>query len=203
MLVISTCFWRANSKTATASQGYAPFWVDRLARAWQRNLTTPHRFVCFTDRAYDFQEKVEQLPLASKVPGWESMIEPFQLSEPSIICGLDTVIVGNCDALADYCLTADRIALPLSPGKPFACNAIVLKPEGHTDIYTRWSGENDMEWLRAQPHEFIDTRFPGWVQSYKCHVRPRGLQKSRVVYMHGRPKMDDLSNVHWVKAHWR
>lgn len=202
MLIVATCFWRQNWKTAPASRGYEPYWVNRLYRGFERNLTVPFQFVVFTDREYGLDAEIEQLPLSTTEPGWEAMIEPFQIEGPAIIVGLDSVVTGNCDALAEYCFNADRIALPLSPGKDFACNAVVLKPRGHTDIFTTWNGENDMEWLRTFPHEFIDQRFPGQVQSYKCHIRPNGLGDTRIAYMHGRPKADELGHLDWIKRHW-
>lgn len=165
-------------------------------------MTRPHRFVVFTDREYAFAEGVEQRRLSTESPTWACMIEPFQIDGPLIVTGLDTVIVGNIDELADYCDAADRIALPRSPGKDYACNAIALVPAGKTGIYSGWSGENDMDWLRAQPHAFIDDMFPGWVQSYKCDVRPNGLGEARVVYMHGRPKQSELMHLNWVKENW-
>ena len=203
MLTVATCFWRANEHTAEASRGYEPFWVDRLAAAFARNLTRPHRFVVFTDRAYDFAPGIEQRRLSSETPTWASMIEPFQIDGPLLVTGLDTVILGNLDAMADFCETADVLALPRSPGKSYACNAIALVPAGKTDIYSRWAGENDMEWLRAQPHQFIDDIFPGQVVSFKLHVRPRGLGKARIVYFHGPPKMADLPDEPFIREHWR
>jgi hypothetical protein len=202
-LVVSTCFWRANRHSAPASRCYTEEWVNKLARGFRRHLTVPHRFVAFVDRTYEFAEGIEQRLLKSAEPDWSSMIEPFALAEPSIIVGLDTIVCGSIDHFAAHCLTADRIALPRSPGKPYACNAIVLKPQGHTDIFTRWRGENDMEWLRDQPHDFIDDRWPGQVVSYKCDVRPNGLGDARVVYFHGRPKMGDVLGEPWVRLHWR
>lgn len=202
MLTVATTFWRANRYTAPASAGYTPEWVNRLARAFARNLTVPHRFVALTDRPYDFDDGIEQERLSTDEPTWASMVEPFRLEGPLIVTGLDTVICGNLDEMARHCETADRIALPRSPGKPFACNAIVLTPPGQTGIYTRWRGENDMEWLRQQPHDFIDDLFPGQVSSFKCDIRPNGLRDTRVAYFHGLPKMADVADLHWVREHW-
>lgn len=203
MLTVATCFWRANRHSAPASRGYSPAWVDRLAAGFRRNLSLPHRFVVFTDRAYDFAEGVEQRRLASDEPTWASMIEPFQLDGPSIILGLDSVVTGSVDQLAAWCLQADRIAIPRSPGKDYGCNGVVLCPAGTRDIFDRWAGENDMDWVRAQPHVFIDDLFPGQVASYKCDVRPNGLGDARIVYFHGLPKPDELGAVNWVWKHWR
>lgn len=205
MLTVATCFWRANSKTATESWGYEPHWVDRLYRGFARNLTQPFRFVAFTDREYEFREPVEQRRLSSDEPGWESMIEPFQLEGPLIVTGLDTIVTGNCDALADWCETARNvIALPRSPGKDYACNGVALVPRGMTRIHAEWRGENDMEWLRTFPHVFIEDAIgEGVVASFKCGVRSRGLGDTRIVYFHGRPKPNDALLLPWVRENWR
>lgn len=201
-LTVATCFWTPNKHTAQASQVYAPEWVNRLARGVRRNLTVPHRFVVLTDREYEFEDGIEQERLSTDTPDWSCMIEPFRIDGPLMVVGLDTVIVGNIDALAHWTLNLDRMALPRSPGKDYACNAIALVPQGHQDIFMRWRGENDMEWLRTFPHTFIEERFPGWVSSYKCDIRPNGLGETRIAYMHGRPKMDEIE-ADWVRDHWR
>ena len=203
MLTVATCFWRPNRHSAPASRCYTPEWVDRLYRGFRRNLTVPFRFVVLTDREYGFCQGVEQERLSTDEPDWSSMIEPFRIEGPLIVVGLDTVVTGNIDQLADWCFDGDRIALPLSPGKPYACNGVALVPPGCTGIYRDWRGENDMEWLRSQPHAFIDELFPGQVVSYKCDVRPDGLGDTRVAYFHGRPKPDELGRLDWVKEHWR
>jgi len=203
MLTVATCFWRANRHSAAASRVYSPEWVDRLAAGFRRNLTVPHRFVVLTDRPYEFAAGVEQERLADDEPGWASMIEPFRIEGPLIVAGLDTVIVGNLDHMARWCEAGDRIALPRNPGKDYACNAVALVPPGHTRIHDEWAGENDMEWLRLQPHVFIDDLWTGQVVSYKCEVRSRGMRRARIVYFHGTPKPDALPNLQFIREHWR
>jgi hypothetical protein len=203
MLTVATCFWRANKHTAEASRCYDEEWVNRLARGFRRNLTIPHRFVVLTDREYEFAEGIEQERLSTDEPTWASMIEPFRIDGPLIVVGLDTVVTGNIDHLACYALVGDKIGLPRSPGKPYACNGAALVPEGFTSVYHDWDGvTNDMEWLRKQKHFLIDSSWPGQVVSYKCDVRPNGLGDARVVYMHGEPKADAIAEP-WVADHWR
>lgn len=203
MLTVATCFWEPNKHSVPSSQCYTPIWVDRLYRAFKRNLSKPFRFVVLTDKEYEFTPGVDQERLSTDEPTWASMIEPFRIEGPLIVVGLDTIIRGNLDHMAAWCESADRIALPRSPGKDYACNGVALAPSGQTGIYKNWRGENDMEWLRSFPHYFIDELFKEQVVSYKCYVRPRGLRQSRIVYFHGAPKMHDLLEKDWVKAAWR
>lgn len=202
MITIATMFWDANEHSKDPSLGYDETWVEKLYRGFARNLTRPFRFVCFVDRTRDFAEPIDQRKFSSDgLPDYGYCIEPFALNVPSIVVGLDTIVTGNIDHLADWCMTADKIALPNPYGKD-ACNGVVLCPAGKREIFDEWRGENDMEWLRKQPHETIDKIFPGEVLSYKAHVRGKGLGKARIVYFHGAPKPPAIDEA-WVGEHWR
>ena len=124
-----------------------------------------------------------------------------------ILVGLDTVIVGNIDHLATYCLEKDMIALPRDPYCPErSCNGVALIPEGQHHVYRNWHGENDMEWLRQQKHAFIDDIFPGQVLSYKVDVKKKNNdqlpENARIVYFHGDYKPHELTDLPWIKQHW-
>jgi hypothetical protein len=204
MITVATVLWDLNAKSFPFATAYNEMWVERLYRNFAKHVTRPFRFVVFTDRKRRFVEPaIEQQRLTAEEPDYGCCIEPFSLGVPSIIVGLDTVVTGNIDHLADYCLTGDNLALPRSPGKDFACNGVALVPAGHRYIFDNWRGENDMVWLRRQPHVFIEDLFgPGQVVSYKCHVRPNGLGDAKVVFFHGPPKMDSLSDP-WIVRNWQ
>ncbi len=201
MLHVACCLWDANNRSAQFSKCYDESWVEKLHSAFRRNLTREFQFVVFTDKDREFSSGIEQRPLQSKHPDWSCLIEPFRLNEPSIIVGLDTIILRNIDHLANYCLSADTLALPRI-GKN-SNNGFVLVPRNHRHIFDRWRGENDMDWLRAQPHKVIDEMWPGDVVSYKLHVRPNGMRNAKVVYFHGEPKPHKMKDVAWVAEHWR
>ncbi len=205
MLTIACCFWDINANTFQHSKCYDESWVDKLYRGFARNLTKPFHFVCFTERPRTFCDGVEQRLLRTDPPDCGCLIEPFQIEGPLIVVGLDTVIVGNIDHLAEYCERADRVALPRDPYVPGrSINAVALVPPNHTHVFADWRGENDMAWLRTYPWNPIDDLWPGHVVSLKFHdVRRQGLQKARVVYFHGKPKMHDLTKLDWIKEHWR
>ena len=203
MITIATVLWAPNAKSQPFSTVYTERWAEKLYRNFAKHLTRPFRFVVFTDRPRTFAEPgIEQAALTAEVPDYGCCIEPFALGVPSIIVGLDTVVTGNIDHLVEYCLNEKALALPRSPGKEFACNGVALVPAGHRHVFDNWRGENDMEWLRRQPHVFIDDLWPGQVNSYKCHIRPMGLGDTRIAYFHGPPKMDSL-NEPWIQTNWR
>jgi hypothetical protein len=204
MLIVATCFWDPTPESMEFSRCYSEAWVEKLYRGFKRNLTKPFRFVCFVDRERKFKEPIEQMPLEHRPIGYGSCIEPFKLNEPMIFCGLDTVIVGNCDKFANYCLEGRRIALPKHPFEELSINGVVLCPAGQRHIFDDWRGENDMEWMRQFPHDRLDEIWPGKIISYRGHVRgrPASLNKARIIYFHGRAKAHELPHESFVRQHW-
>ncbi|HPE48704.1 MAG TPA: hypothetical protein PLR76_09910 [Hyphomonas sp.] len=202
-LAICSLLWDANRHSQPFSSFYDETWVERLYHGVARNLTRPFEFIVFSDRPRQYSVPVTQIPLSSAEPDYGNCIEPYKLGQPMILMGLDTIITGNIDALAEYCLTADRFALPLDPYNPAqVCNGVALVPAGHANIGFGWNGENDMEWVRRFNPAIIDTLFPGQVVSYKGHVRQHGLGDARVVYFHGEEKPHQLREA-WVREHWK
>ena len=203
MITVATLFWQANRKGQAYSSMYDTSWVEKLYRGVARNLTQPFDFVCYVDRAYAFAEPINTRQIRSEVPSYADCVQPFEMGVPMILMGLDTVITGPIDHLADYCLTADTIALPRDPYRPSrACNGVCLVPEGNEHVFTAWNGENDMDWMRKQEHVLIDDLFPGQVQSFKGAVRDQGLGDTRICYFHGAEKPHELAEP-WIAEHWR
>ena len=204
MITIATLLWAPNGESFSFSRMYDESWVEKLYRGFARNLSRPFRFVCFTDRPRSFAESIEQEPIRGPL-GYAACIEPYRLDAPMILVGLDTVIVGNCDPLADYCLSADVLAVPRDPYHPArACNGVALVPGGQAArMWNGFDGRNDMEWIRANPHAFLDDLFPGAVISYKVQARGRGIGGASIVYFHGKLKPHELSGEPFVRAHWR
>jgi len=204
VLTVATLLWDANRHSEVFSRMYDEEWVHRLYRGFKRNLTIPFRFVCFTDRPRIFEPGIEQDAILAKEPGYGACIEPYRLNEPMILVGLDTVIVGNIDHLAEYCLNEKTLALPRDPNRPeIACNGVALVPAGHKHIAEMHQGQNDMEWVRRFPHVFIDDLFPGEVKSFKRHVKDKGLDAVRICYFHGDEKPHQLPANHPILRYWQ
>lgn len=205
MITVATLLWSPNANSFDFSRAYDETWVEKLYRGFARNLSMPFRFVCFTDRPRDFCEAIDQEPIRGRLD-YSACIEPYGLGEPMILVGLDTVVTGNCDDLALYCLTRTRLAVPLDPYAPHqVCNGVALVPPGHQHIAIAHDGRtNDMDWIRQHDPAVIDTLFPGQVLSYKVHVKPRGLGDARIVYFHGAEKPHEIyHNTPWLREHWR
>lgn len=204
MITIATLLWQPNAASRDFSCCYDESWVEKLYRGFRRNLTMQFDFVCFTDRERAFREPIKQQRIADLSPSYSTCIEPYRLGVPMILVGLDTVVVGNIDHLARYCLAERTIALPRDPyQRAIACNGVALVPGGMEAVALTHQGENDMEWMRSFPHRFIDDVFPGHVLSYKGDVKPRGLGDTRICYFHGQEKPHQLAHVDWILEHWR
>lgn len=203
MLTVCVPFWQPNGKEHSFSRCYTKEWVEKLYRGFERNLTRPFKFIVFTDHLRDYDAPIKQELLLHRPIDYGSCIEPYRLNQPMILVGLDTVITGNIDHLADYCLSAKHLAVPLDPycdGK--VCNGVALVPKGHRDVYDAWTGQNDMEWIRIRSEvALLDDLFPGDVVSYKANIKKNGLRDAKIVYFHGKPKMHEIDDQE-VLAHW-
>lgn len=204
VITVATCLWDANAFSHPFSRCYDDSWADKLYRGFKRNLTLPFRFVVFTDRERKFRESVEQMPILRRPIHYGACVEPFALNVPLIFVGLDTIVVGNVDKLARWCLqNRGKLALPKHPYEPWSINGVVLWGGGNPAIFGNWAGENDMDWMRSFEHQRIDDLFPRKVVSYKAHVTRHGLHKARIVYFHGQPKPPELMHLPWVRECWR
>ncbi len=209
VITIATHLWASNDKSFSFSRCYSEEWVEKLYRGFARNLTQPFRFVCYTDgrRLYSRDVDIEQQWLDAAAPDYSDCLQPYEMGVPMILVGLDTVVTGNVDALADYCMTAKKIALPRDPNRPHTCcTGVCLVPAGFQHIWTERDGTDDMTYMRRQPHDFIDDIFPGQARSWKGGesvpgVHETGLQDTRIVYFHGRAKPHELTE-EWLLEHW-
>lgn len=176
---------------------YTPAWVDKLYRGVQRHYRGAFNFVCLADDFYEFEEPIDIQPL--DLVAWMHVAKQCYCvkGDRLVVMGLDTIIVGDLSELFAYngALAAPRD--PYNPSQP--CNGVVLCPP-RPDIAV-CSG-TDMDVLSKFHPDFIDDLFPGQVRSYKVHVRAEGLGNARIVYFHGWPKPNMISDP-WVAEHWR
>lgn len=205
LITIATLLWTPNEKSLSTSRAYDESWVDKLYRGFSRNLTKPFRMVCYSERQRTFAEPIECVATLPEKPGYGDCIRPFELNTPMILVGLDTIVTGNIDHLADYCLTGRYLALPRDPYKPSqACNGVCLVPAGHGWLWSDWDGQgSDMERCREAEHSYIDAIFPGQVVSYKGRARDKGIDDARLVYFHGDEKPHQQGMPAWVSENWR
>lgn len=209
MLTVATCLWNPNRHSRSFSRMYDESWADKLYRGFKLNLTVPFRFVVFADFPRVFGERaIEQERIKMLDPHYGAMIEPFRLDEPCLVVGLDTIVVGNCDALAEYCLTATKAAVPRDPyagvSRWARSNAVVACPKGAAKvIWDGYVGQNDMDYINTCDTDLLDDHFPRQVVSYKGRIQQCGLEdETRIVFFHGPQKPHELSHVGWIGRCW-
>ncbi len=185
-------------------------YVERLARMVEENLTLSHSFECFTD--LPLIPGIRTIKLMNGYAGWWNKIELYQITGPLIYFDLDTLIVGNIDALGEA-LVDDNI--------------FMLKPFARSELWATgimaWAGVlpwakfrptraemNDFEWDQRYVSSLIkdkDTKVNAiqdvltGICSYKHHCRSGLPDDARVVCFHGHPRPHEVTSG-WVRELW-
>jgi len=199
MLKVVTLLWDTGANRDNVPP-YEESWVCKLHDGIRRNLTLPYQFVLFTDRRRDLGGRdVLQVMLDRLPPSGASFIEPCRLDDPMILTGLDTVITGNLDDLAGYCLSAGMPALPRNPDHPAEiATTFALLPAGCGSLYHSYDG-NDPAWLTRRC-KLIDYLFPGQVIGLSS-ARHLPADTRAVFFRGARPH--DFAGAEWITRHWR
>lgn len=128
--------------------GYDATWVDKLQRGVQRNLTQPHRFVCFSD----CEVNCEQIKLQSGDHGFWSkmqMFKPGMFNGPVLYLDLDTVICGNIDIIIDR-IQSQNFVMWIEADKNI-----------HSSAFMWWQGDHSNLW-----NTFISKPLNHWQSLY-------------------------------------
>lgn len=208
MITVAACLWEPNQHSRFFSRCYDESWVDKLYRNVASHLTQPFRFALYTDKPRKFEEPIEQRQIEMQNVHYGACMEPFKADEPTLFMGLDTIVVGNIDHLAEYALTASKPAVPRDPfadtGPWKLTNAVVVAPKGcRAMLWDGYAGQNDMDWINTRDVAILDDLFPRQVVSYKGRIQRTGLEEeTRVVFFHGPHKAWELAHVGWIARAW-
>jgi hypothetical protein len=196
-LLITFCslLWEKNKHSHEFSMAYTEEWAIKLFNGFRRYTTMEHRCVLYTDRQRKLPDHIEQVvqPDLGK-NGYGDCVRPYEMNVPMILVGLDTLFMGNIDEYCRWCLEhPGKLALPKHPNETFSINGVQFFGGHNPDIFGKWRGENDMDWMRSFPHERIDELWPGHVGSYRNHVHgKKNIKMPRIIYFHGRLKFNEL-----------
>ncbi len=195
---------------------YDATWVRRLAAGVAAHLPLPYRFVCLTDVPVCGVECLALEPGAA--PGWwakNELFRPGLLHGRCLYLDLDTVVVGQLEALAGYAgafaglsdfyrheLLQTGVLAWDADGEwaPVAWLAWALDP---ARTMAEWYGQG--QWLNhvlGTHAERLQGLYPGQVVSYKVHCGNGVPAGARLVCMHGRPRLPDLRPGDPVRAKW-
>lgn len=205
MITFCSLLWTPNQHSHEFSQAYTEEWAVKLFNQFRRHCTIPYRCVLYTDRVRDLPGNIIQVVQSDLGKnGYGDCIRPYEMNVPMVLVGLDTLIVRNIDKMVRWCLeNPGKLALPKHPFEAYSINGVQLWGGHNPAIFNDWRGENDMDWIREFPHERIDELWEGNVASYRAHVRPNGVGKARIIYMHGRMKFNELLKDPFVMGQWR
>lgn len=212
---------------------YGPEYVNTLYSMAKRNVSLPHRFVCFTENTQGLDPKIETKPLPS-LPitnptnqGWWFKLALFQnplydLSGKTLYVDLDVVLVDNIDCFFnytdDFCIIKDWN----SRNQRIFYNSSVFCFEigKHTNLWDDFiknpelnmkTPGGDQMWITKQ---LTDAKFwpYEWCQSFKYQCQDGIPKDSKIIVFHGRPNPNEADNwnyrnkkyeTSWIKEYWR
>lgn len=206
-----------------AGTAYGPEYVNILKDMVSRNLTEgfPGKFVCITDDPAGLDEGVEVLPLPADLETWWGKLYMFKRGlfpdgTRCLFMDLDTIIIGNLDAIASYqgqFATLRDFLFPQQVGP-----AIIAWEAGDfaASIWDEWvacgkpkSGHGDLWWINnldqgrfVKEIDILQDLFPGKFVSYKAGCHPYPPRGTAVVCFHGQPKPHNCGAA-WVQDVWR
>ncbi len=197
---------------------YDMAYVLRLRDGVKRHLPTA-RFVCMGDSWID---GVDNEPLWEGWPGWWSKMHLFSpgLWGDGLVLylDLDTVVVGSLSDLAGYGGDLAVLADLYRPDTMIGSGVMLWRCDAMRPVWDAFTKDPD-EVIRKNPvrmdyfiQDFVgdadrvQTLWPDQVVSYKRDVRPAGgviPEASRLVCMHGRPRLHQLKEDDAVSIAWR
>lgn len=188
-------------------------YVNNLFDAVRRHVRRDvhYSFICFTDDATGLHEEISVRPMPANLVGWDNKIalfKPglFEDGERVIFFDLDTLILGDLDALLAY---KGSLGTLRDFWRPEGLGPAVIAWEAgkHTDIWTRYAGEQltrgDQEWLeRYWKPDLLQDLMPGFFASYKTHCNPYPPKEASVICFHGHPRPHECTQK-WVQESWK
>lgn len=203
---------------------YGPEYVNILEAMVRRNvISTPYKFVCFTENATGIRPDIQIMPLPFNAPGWWAKMGLYMERIPGIeterllFLDLDVVITGPLDSImrydSDFAMAKDEPtgAFPAGSARDqYGNTSVILLRVGAAkriwECYCRggkpetaWS---DQGWINDHYAGFADLLSEKEIQSYKLHkLAGDAPPVCSVVIFHGVPKPPDCGG--WVKEFYK
>ena len=136
--------------------GYDAGWVAKLQRGVQRNLTLPHRFVCFSDCDVPC-ERIELLPIDQGFWSKLQLFRPGVLSGPTLFLDLDTVICGNLDEVIAR-LQHQQFVMWIEADRNIHSSALMYWNGDHSHLWDLYQSQPLLHWqsLYSRPPLYGD-----------------------------------------------
>jgi hypothetical protein len=126
--------------------GYDATWVEKLQRGVQRNLTLPHRFICFSDCDVSC-ERVELLPGDHGFWSKMQLFRPGVLSGPTLFLDLDTVVCGNLDEMIRR-IQHQKFVMWIEADKNIHSSALMYWNGDHSRLWNLYNSHPLAHWER-------------------------------------------------------
>lgn len=196
---------------------YGPEFVNILQAMVKRNLSFPHRFVCFTEDSTGLRDDIEVMPLTEDLVGWWHKLTLFKstlfdLTGRTLYLDLDVVIVNSLDPMFEredkFSIISDWMYSRRNIG---AKNKIVYNSSvfmydigAHEHVWNEFAKNTTMS-IRMFPgdQDWITKHLPdasiwpdGWCRSFKWgyHFKEMEydfsagfLDETKIVVFHGNP----------------
>ena len=208
---------------------YGPEYVNILRAMVKRNLSLPHRFVCFTDDTKGLNADIETFPLdETHLEGWWNKVtlfkpELFDLEGRTLYLDLDVVIVDSIDCFFDF---NDEFVIikewNCRPPKVWWNSSVFLYDIGKLPFV--WDNFNVKECdtiieSLAGDQMWITSQLPNaknwpldWCSSFKWNCAKHGTPRDcKIVVFHGQPnppeaiagEVQRYPAAPWIAAHWK
>ncbi len=185
---------------------YLPKHVLALRKQIEKNTTVDYKFVCYSDVLIG-----DSIPLKRGYPGWWSCVELWRATGPSILLGLDTIILGNIDGLLKLSTEVEENEFLLLDS-PFHAgefvNGIQVYNGDWSWLYENFNYEKESAIHRGDENYLINEiqkknakigsinkHFPG-IYNYKRQYKFKQFRDAKIIYFHGRPRP-------WQTRLWR
>lgn len=195
---------------------FDPHYVNALKRGVERNLSLPHRFVCWTEDENGVE--AECLPFTHpEHKGWWQKVFLFEkradMEGPRLFFDLDTVIKGPIDDMA--AATEFTMLRDFYQRDRAASGMLMIPDEFGEQVVERYLADpiaaqdrcsgvlGDGHWIdiNVESKRFWQDDFPDKVISYKVHCQDRLPRDASVICFHGRPRPHEITEL-WMGKLW-
>ena len=183
-------------------------YVFALREGVEKNLTIPHKFVCYTDKPI---KNMSIRLLSEDLNGWFAKFEVFKEVGPALYLDLDTVVVGEIDSLGGDIVEAGEAFWMLeafSPVRKWASGIMGWTGDWSWLVHhcKRYAGLyfTDQECIAKALRKSMTTprmirRNYYHIYSYKHHCLEGLPSDAKIVCFHGKPRPKEVEES-WVRV---
>jgi len=206
---------------------YSAEYVNKLFRGIRNNTSKEFSFVCYTDNWKDITHpEIEIEPLPYSTGTWYNKIglynQDLYLPDDQVFYfDLDTVITGSLDDIFSY---KGNFAILRDPYNKnlYGSGIMAWRPSSVNHMWENYtqgykSPRGDQGWCEEQyaKADIWQEMYPEKLISYKIHIKGKGilsnrwaqhkgnLKSSSIVYFHGNPLPHQVTELPWMKEHWK